>query len=188
MTTKPNFVSLVCQAFDHLAIAGGRAVTEEYLEAMCRHLKLPTEQHVCLALALAHSSSPTVSAEALKALKTKVVDLMPGSCAPLPPVALQTLLALVSSHDVSVCVRACVRVVLPSPSVVLAELHICAKTAIAVLVLFESASPSRGKLIVPRAPHCRCLASCRELCTNRWHCLRHGRRRHCCPACRTSNR
>lgn len=55
---------------------------------------------VCLYLAIAHSSLPSLSGDAMKLLKGKLGDLTPVSCAPLPPLALHTLLALVTSHEV----------------------------------------------------------------------------------------
>lgn len=120
LTARPNFITLICQAFEYLVAGDGRpavrtsgptpagassalppvVVNEEYLNSLCKHLKLPTEQQVCLFLALAHAAHPTMSAESVKALMTKVPELAPGACAPLPPVALHALLNIVTSHAV----------------------------------------------------------------------------------------
>ncbi len=58
---------------------------------------------VCLALALAHSSLPTVSSEGLKALRARVSEMAPGTCAPLPAHILHQLLAVITSSEVCGC-------------------------------------------------------------------------------------
>ena len=63
---------------------------------------------VCLALALAHSSLPTVSSEGLKALRARVSEMAPGTCAPLPAHILHQLLAVITSSEVCACTCVCV--------------------------------------------------------------------------------
>ena len=54
ISSKPNFVSLVCQAFE------GVHLSDDYCVALCKMLKLPFPHHLAFGVALALSDDPTV--------------------------------------------------------------------------------------------------------------------------------
>ena len=70
LSTRANFVSLVCQAFDDM-----EPLPHDFLHKLSKALKLTAQQDLLLGIALIHSHRPISKAEGLKFLKSKLTEL-----------------------------------------------------------------------------------------------------------------
>ncbi|CAM9216626.1 unnamed protein product, partial [Ectocarpus fasciculatus] len=76
---RPNFVSILCQSFEGGArekmLQMGAQVPEFFLSGFCKVLNLSASQATVVAFALMHSQYRSLVQEALKLLKSKIIEL-----------------------------------------------------------------------------------------------------------------
>eukprot|EP00286_Rhodomonas_abbreviata_P020864 CAMPEP_0181296226 /NCGR_PEP_ID=MMETSP1101-20121128/4584_1 /TAXON_ID=46948 /ORGANISM="Rhodomonas abbreviata, Strain Caron Lab Isolate" /LENGTH=293 /DNA_ID=CAMNT_0023401063 /DNA_START=333 /DNA_END=1210 /DNA_ORIENTATION=+ len=86
---KPNFVSVICQAFE------GVQLTDDFCSNLAKTLKLTFAQHVAFALALVQSHETSIQNQGFKILKSKLSECTAPNLQTLPAAVLQKFVVIV---------------------------------------------------------------------------------------------
>eukprot|EP00026_Physarum_polycephalum_P007800 Phypoly_transcript_07867.p1 GENE.Phypoly_transcript_07867~~Phypoly_transcript_07867.p1 ORF type:complete len:447 (-),score=89.90 Phypoly_transcript_07867:245-1498(-) len=90
---QPNFVSVICQAFENLPIQ------KDFVSLFSRSVKLSLSQEIQLAIALGYAPSVSLKDEGIRFLKHKLAELTPSDLKSLSEDIVHDLIFFIHTHE-----------------------------------------------------------------------------------------